>query len=62
MNVGDLVRQIRGQSRMIGVVVVPPKSRLGDSTATMTGILWPDGNSGVYYHSTVWLEIVYEDR
>ena len=62
MKVGDLVRPLRGQSRMIGVVVVPPKSRLGNSEATMTGVLWPDGDGGVYYHSTVWLEVVYESR
>jgi hypothetical protein len=61
MKVGDLVRQARGQSRMIGVVVDPPEE-VSDCGATMTGILWPDGDGGVCYHSTVWLEIVYENR
>jgi len=61
MKVGDLVRDWGGQSTRIGVVVDPPKVT-SSCGATSTGVLWPDGNSGVYYHSTVWLEIVYEDR
>jgi len=64
MKVGDLVRQIRGQSRVIGVVVVPPEVHVVGKipVAHRAGILWPNGNGGVYYHSTVWLEVVCEDR
>ena len=61
MKIGDLVRQIRGPSGGIGVVVEPPEET-ASCGATMTGILWPNGDGGVCYHSTVWLEIVYEDR
>jgi len=51
---------------MIGVVVEPPEELAldvrGRYTATKAGILWSDGDGGVCYHSTAWLEVICESR
>ena len=66
MKVGDLVRHLRRVAPMIGVVVEPPVELALDVrcryTATKAGILWPDGDGGVCYHSTAWLEVICESR